>query len=349
MGSRFNRKWSLDIGIDLGTANTLIYLKGKGIVINEPSVVAIDKNTRQIISVGRAAKAMLGKAPKNVIVSRPLVDGVISDFELTEQLLKHFVQKVNRDYRAIWPKPKVVIGLPSGVTEVEKRAVSEAALSAGAGQVYLVEEPMAAAVGAGLPVMDATGSLIVDIGGGTTEIALIALGGIVISRSLRSAGDKLTEAITRYVRDDHNLAIGENSAEQIKIEVASLARENRPRSAAVRGRSLVSGLPQQVVVASNQLLPILLRQLRPTIDAIKSTLDESPPELVSDVAQGSIMLTGGGSQIKGLDNFLAHELKTPVKLVSSPLTTVAEGSGLILENFSDLRGLLLRGEGLDEV
>lgn len=338
---KLRRYWSHDIGIDLGTANTLVYVRGHGIVMNEPSVVAINRKTKQVLAIGSKAKKMIGKTPGNILAARPLVDGVVSDFEITEQMLKYFVGKVHRRYSVIWPKPRVVIGLPSGVTEVEKRAVEEAARSAGARQVYLVEEPMAAAIGCRLPVKDAQGSMLVDIGGGTTEVAVISLGGIVISKSLRIAGDELSEAIMHYMRNEYNLQIGESTAERAKIKIGSVYPQKKPKTMTIRGRNLVTGLPQEIVVNSESLRIPLTKQVRSIIDAVKTTLEESPPELVADISKFGIILAGGGALLKGLPELIKQETKVKTRAADNALTAVVQGTGLVLEDLDSLKEVLV--------
>lgn len=341
MINRFLGKFSHDIGIDLGTANTLVYVRGRGIVINEPSVVAINTNTNQILAIGDEAKRMVGKTPASIVASRPLVDGVVSDFEVTEQMLRYFINKVHKDKLSAFARPRVVIGIPSGVTEVEKRAVEDAALNAGARQTLLIEEPMAAAVGARLPIQDAAGSMIVDIGGGTTEVAVISLGGIVVSRSLRIAGDELSEDIIQYARDEFNLQIGERTAENIKISIGSVYSLQVTTDIAMRGRDLVTGLPKEIMVTDAQIRLALTRSVRTIIEAIKTTIEETPPELVADIMDRGIVLAGGGALLKGLDMLIHRETRMPVYLADDPLTAVVRGTGLVLEDIDSMRGVLV--------
>ena len=338
---KFLRHWAHDVGIDLGTANTLVYVRGAGIVINEPSVVAINKKTKQVLAIGTKAKAMVGKTPASIIAARPLVDGVVSDFEITEQMLRYFIGKLHQERFVLWQRPRVVIGIPSGVTEVEKRAVENAAKSAGARQVYLVEEPMAAAIGCRLDVIAPQGSMIVDIGGGTTEVAVISLGGIVVSRSLRVAGDELSEVVMQYMRDEFNLQIGEHSAEQVKIKLGSAYPTKKVSEMPVRGRDLVTGLPKEVKVGSDQLRLALSKNVRAIVEAVKTTLEETPPELVADIMQSGVVLTGGGALLGQLDKLLARETKMPVKLADDPLASVVQGTGLILEDLTHFKGVLV--------
>ncbi len=341
MFSSFLGRFSRDIGIDLGTANTLVYVKDKGIVVNEPSVVAINTRTDQIVAVGDEAKKMIGKTPGHIVASRPLVGGVISDFEVTEKMLKYFIDRVHRETYAISPRPRVVIGIPLDVTEVERKAVEDAALSAGAREVLLIEEPMAAALGARLPVKEATGQMILDIGGGTTEIAVISLGGVVMSRSLRMAGDDMTESIIQFVRDNFNLLLGERSAEEIKIKLGSAVPLDKPLEMRVRGRDLMTGLPREVVVNDTQVRESLQKMMKLMVENIKSTIENTPPELVADIYERGILMSGGGSLLRGLDKLLAGELAIPVQVVDDPLTAVVRGTGIILEDIPGMRDLLL--------
>lgn len=341
MINRFLGMFSHDIGIDLGTANTLVYVRGKGIVINEPSVVAINTKTNQVLAIGDEAKRMVGKTPASIVATRPLVDGVVSDFEVTEQMLKYFIDKVHKETFAIFPRPRVVIGIPSGVTEVEKRAVEEAATNAGARQTYLIEEPMAAAIGSRLPIQDAAGSVIVDIGGGTTEVAVISLGGIVASRSLRIAGDELSDDIVQYARDEFNLQIGDRTAENIKIAIGSAYPLQASMDAPMRGRDLVTGLPKEIIVTSEQIRVALSKSVRSIVDAVKITIEETPPELVADIMDRGIHLAGGGALLKGLNLLIHRETKMPVHISDDPLTAVARGTGLVLEDLDSLKDVLI--------
>ena len=332
---------SSDIGIDLGTAYSLVYVKGRGIVIDEPSVVAINKKTKGILAIGDEAKKMVGRTPGHIVAIRPLVDGVISDFEVTEAMLKYFIDKVHKTQFSLVPRPRVVIGIPYGVTEVERRAVEEAALSAGARQVFLIEEPMAAAIGALLPVQEAKGTMIVDIGGGTTEVAVISLGGIVTSRSLRIAGDELNEDIITFAREKHNLLLGERTAENIKIGVGSawplLERLTYP----MRGRDLLTGLPKEITVTDEDIRLALQKSVEQIVDAVKLTVEETPPELLADLMDNGIVLAGGGALLRGLDRLLAEATHVPVFVADDPLSCVARGTGLVLENLDHLQAVLL--------
>lgn len=335
---------SRDIGIDLGTANTLVYVKGKGIVINEPSVVAINKRTGQVLAIGRDAKRMVGKTPGHIVATRPLVDGVVSDFEVTTQMLKYFIEKVNKDSFSFSPKPRVLIGIPSRITEVEKKAVIDAAMSAGAREAFLIEEPMAAAIGARLPVTDARGNMVVDIGGGTSEIAVISLGGIVSARSLRVAGDEMNEDIIRYCRDEFNLLVGEKSAEDIKIAIGSAYPLKEQMKVSVRGRDLVSGLPKEVIVNDEQIRDAISRSIRIIVNNVKTVIEETPPELLSDIMQRGIILAGGGGLIRGLDKLVANQTEMPVRMMEDPLTAVVRGIGIVLEDLEILKDVLVEDQ-----
>lgn len=332
---------SHDIGIDLGTANTLVYVRGQGIVINEPSVVALNTKTNQVLAIGSDAQKMVGKTPASIVATRPLVDGVVSDFEVTEQMLRYFIDKVHRERYSLFPRPRVVIGIPSGVTEVEKRAVEDAASNAGARQTLLIEEPMAAAIGTRLPVQDAAGSMIVDIGGGTTEVAVISLGGIVASRSLRIAGDELSEDIVKYAREEFNLSIGERTAENIKIQIGSAYATHGDKTVSMRGRDLVTGLPKEIQISSDQVRMALAKSIRSIVESIKITIEETPPELVADIMDRGIYLAGGGALMKGMDILLHQETKMPVHIADDPLTSVARGTGLVLEDLDTLKEILV--------
>jgi rod shape-determining protein MreB len=333
--------FSLDIGIDLGTANTLVSVRGKGIVINEPSYVAIERKSRKPISVGREAKEMFGKTPSaKYLVVRPLRDGVISEFEITEAMLDYFIRKAHEQNWVPIPRPRVVVGIPSGVTEVEKRAVYDATLSAGAREAYLIEEPVAAAIGAGLPIQETRGSMVVDIGGGTTEVAIFSLGGIVISRSIRVAGDEMDEDIVQYMRSKYNLLVGERTAERAKMEIGSAYPLPEERTQMLRGRNLITGLPEAVEVSSIELREALSPSVNIIIDTIRDALDETPPELVADLMESGICMAGGGSQLKGLCERVADEVNVRVWLAEDSMTCVARGAGRILEDYDNLRSLL---------
>lgn len=326
--------FSLDCGIDLGTANTLVWVMGKGIVIREPSVIARNKKTKEILAIGSSAKKMVGRAPSSIETVRPLKDGVISDFDATASMLAYYIKKVHETGSMLpkVPKPRVVIGIPSGVTEVEKRAVADAALSGGAREVHLIEEPMAAAIGAGLPVTNPEGLLIVDIGGGTTEIAVISLGGIVVGRSVRIAGDKLNDAIMNYVRLKYSLLLGEPTAEHVKIEIGSFKNDDEEQFFTVRGRDLETGLPKSIELSSIEVREALTPMVEQIITQISDVIEETPPELVSDIMEGGIVLAGGGALLSGIDDVIAKHTKMNVYVAEDALTAVARGTGKVLEN-----------------
>ena len=344
MFNKFFRKFSKDIGIDLGTANTLVYVRGRGIVINEPSVVAVNQKTGAIVAIGAEAKRMVGRTPAQITATRPLIAGVVSDFEVTEEMLKYFIRKVHERGSALFARPRVVIGIPSGVTEVEKRAVEDATKSAGASEVYLVEEPMAAAIGVRLPVQEAVGSLIVDIGGGTTDIAVISLGGIVISKNLKIAGDKLNEDIIRFARDEFKLLLGERTAEDIKIAIGSAYELDEPLEAMMRGRDLITGLPKEIVVDDADIRRAMRHSINVLVHAIKAAIEETPPELVADIMHRGIVLVGGGSLLRGLDRLIREETHVPVRVADDSLTAVVRGAGIILEDIDALREVLVSTE-----
>lgn len=338
------RKFSKDIGIDLGTANTLVYVKGKGIVINEPSVVAVNQRTKQILAIGNEARRMVGRTPPHIVATRPLVDGVISDFEVTEQMLRYFIDKVHAQTYTFLRRPRVVIGIPSGVTEVEKRAVQDASINAGASQAFLIEEPMAAAIGCRLPVQDPAGSMIVDIGGGTAEIAVISLGGIVISRSIRVAGDEMNENIIQYARDNFNLLLGPRTAEEVKIKVGSAYPLEEPLFAQMRGRDLVTGLPKEVTISDTQVREALLHSLKTIVNNIKGVIEEIPPEIISDILDKGIIIAGGGALLRGLDKLVGEATAMPIHIAEDPLTCVARGTGVVVEDLETLKDVLVPTE-----
>ena len=324
-----------DMGIDLGTANTLVFVKGKGIVLSEPSVVAINTTTRKLLAVGAEAKLMIGRTPGNIVAIRPLKDGVIADFDIAQTMLKKLIEKVTS--KSAFTSPRIIVCYPSGVTEVERRAIEEAAKFAGARDVVLMEEPMAAAIGAGLPVAEPTGSMIVDIGGGTTEVAIISLGGIVTSKSLRVAGDELDQSIIAYVKKEFNLLIGERTAEQIKMEIGSAYKiEEENIEMEIKGRDMITGLPKIVVITEDQIRDALKDPVIAIIEAIKTTLERTPPELAADIMDKGIMLTGGGALLKGLDQLIRNETNMPVHIAESPLDCVVLGAGKALEDFDEL-------------
>ncbi|MBU3088602.1 rod shape-determining protein [Clostridium gasigenes] len=324
-----------DMGIDLGTANTLVFVKGKGIVLSEPSVVAINTTTRKLLAVGAEAKLMIGRTPGNIVAIRPLKDGVIADFDIAQTMLKKLIEKVTS--KSAFTSPRIIVCYPSGVTEVERRAIEDAAKFAGARDVVLMEEPMAAAIGAGLPVAEPTGSMIVDIGGGTTEVAIISLGGIVTSKSLRVAGDELDQSIIAYVKKEFNLLIGERTSEQIKMEIGSAYKtEEENIEMEIKGRDMITGLPKIVVITEDQIRDALKDPVIAIVEAIKTTLERTPPELASDIMDKGIMLTGGGALLKGLDQLIRNETNMPVHIAESPLDCVVLGAGKALENFDEL-------------
>jgi rod shape-determining protein MreB len=327
---------SSDIGIDLGTSNTLVYVKDQGIVLREPSVVAVQAGTNKVLAVGDEAKRMLGRTPANIEAVRPLKDGVISDFEVTEAMLRHFISKVH-NRRRVRARPRVVIAVPSGITEVEKRAVRESAAHAGAREVYLIEEPMAAAIGVGLPVQDPAGNMIIDIGGGTTEVALISLSGIVFSRSVRVAGDELDEAIVQYMKRAYNLMVGERTAEEIKIKIGSAYPSEKETSVEVKGRDLVAGLPKTLMITSQEVREALLEPISTIVDSVRITLERCPPELSADLVDRGLVLAGGGALLRGFDKLLSEETGLPVHVAEDPLSAVAEGTGKCLNELKFLR------------
>ncbi len=335
MFARLFGAFSSDIGIDLGTANTLVNVKDHGIVLREPSVVAVKSGTNQVLAVGDDAKRMLGRTPGNIVAIRPLKDGVIADFEVTEAMLRHFIRKVHNSRRLA--HPRVVIAVPSGITEVEKRAVKESAQHAGAREVYLIEEPMAAAIGVGLPVQEAAANMIVDIGGGTTEVAIISLSGIVYSRSVRVAGDELDEAVVQYMKRAYNLMIGERTAEEIKIRMGSAYPQAKETSVEVKGRDLVAGLPKTITVTSSEIREAMLDPLNTIVDSVRVTLERCPPELSADLVDRGLVLAGGGALLRGLDKLLTEETGLPVHVAEDPLSAVAEGAGKVLNELSFLK------------
>ncbi len=341
MFDRIFGSFSKDIGIDLGTANTLVYVRGKGIVINEPSIVAVNQKTNRVLAIGNEARKMAGRTPAYINVTRPLRSGVVSDFEVTEQMIKYFIDRVHQDKFTLIPRPRVVVGIPSGVTEVEKKAVEDAIYNAGAREVYLMEEPMAAAIGARLDVQEAAANVIVSIGGGTTEVAVISMGGIVASRSLRIAGDKLNQDITRYFREDYSFLIGDITAENIKIEIGSAAKLEEELQGKVRGRDLITGLPKEMGITSQEIRKAMRRSLNSIVTAVKNTIEETPPELIADLISKSVYICGGGSLLRGMDRLISQEIKLPVTIVDDPLTAVARGCGITLEDTEMLKVALI--------
>jgi rod shape-determining protein MreB and related proteins len=332
--------FSNDLAIDLGTANTLVYVKGEGVVCNEPSVVAVQndsRNLRRVLAIGAEAKKMLGRTPGSIIAIRPLRDGVIADFEITENMLRYFIQKAH--HRKMLVRPRIVICVPSGVTPVEKRAVREAAESAGAREVYLIEEPMAAAIGAGLPVTEATGNMIVDIGGGTTEVAVISLSGVVFSRSVRVAGDKMDEAILQHIKRKYSLLIGERTAELIKITIGSAYPDNESQTMEIRGRDLVAGVPKTIEITDEEIREALMDPVYQVVESVRIALERTPPELASDILDKGVVLAGGGALLRNLDVLLREETGMPVNLADDPLTAVVMGAGKVLDELSLLRDI----------
>lgn len=340
MRTFFSKLFSNDIGIDLGTANTLVYVPGRGIVINEPSVVAINQKTGQVVAVGAEAKRMLGRTPSHITAVRPLIDGVISDFEVTEEMLAYLINKAQKDSKKLFG-PRVVIGVPSDTTNVERRAVRDAAQSAGAREVHLVEEPVAAAIGIRLPIHDPSGNMVVDIGGGTTDIAIMSLSGIVHSKNIKIAGNRFNDDIIAYIRNEFKILIGEKTAENLKIAVGSVADPDDKVEVQVRGRDLVSGLPREVTITGSDVRDAIGNSVDTLIEAIKEVLEDTPPEIVSDVMQNGIYLTGGGALLRGLVDVLTDYLKVPVYIADDPLTCVARGTGLLIESFDDFKEVLI--------
>lgn len=326
----FFNNMSDDMGIDLGTANTLVHCKEKGIIIREPSVVAVEVDTNEVLAIGAEAKRMIGRTPGNIIAIRPMKDGVIADYEITQSMLKHFIKTAMGSKAFV--RPRILVGVPSGVTEVEKRAVIDATIEAGAREAYLIEEPMAAAIGAGLPVQEATGSMVVDIGGGTCEVAVISLGGIVVSKSVRSGGDSIDAAIVRYIRKTFNLLIGDRTAEAIKIEIGTAMRVENPPTTEVRGRDLVTGLPKNITVNANHICEAVEEPVSNIVDAVRNTLERTPPELSADIMDRGIVMTGGSSMLRNLDRLISRETGMPVFVSDEALNCVVLGTGIAVEN-----------------
>jgi rod shape-determining protein MreB and related proteins len=333
-----------DMAVDLGTANTLVYVRGRGIVLNEPSVVAINTKNGAILAVGAEAKRMIGRTPGHIMAIRPLKDGVIADFDVTEKMLRYFIQAVHK--RRFLAKPRVVVCVPSGITGVEQRAVEEATIQAGARAAYIIEEPMAAAIGAGLPVHEPAGNMVVDIGGGTTEVAVISLGGIVTSQSIRIGGDELDDAIISYIKKEYSLMLGERTAEEIKMAIGSAFPLPDEPHAEIRGRDLVSGLPKSIIVSADEIRRAIEEPVNAIVDAVKNTLDKTPPELAADIMDKGIVLAGGGALLKGLDELLLHETGMPIHITDNPLTSAAVGSGKCVEEFDDLKRVLISNSRL---
>ncbi|MBI4138021.1 MAG: rod shape-determining protein [Candidatus Wildermuthbacteria bacterium] len=336
-----------DIAIDLGTANSLVYVRGKGIVIQEPSVVAMNQKTGQVLAIGQDAKKMVGRTPAHIVATRPLVKGVISDFEVTEQMLRYFIQKVSRRKFLVSPGPRVIVGIPYGVTEVEKKAVRDATMNAGAREVYLIEEPMAAAIGSRLAVQEAGGNFIVDIGGGTAEVAIISLGGIVTAKSLRIAGDKLNEDIMQFAQEEYKLLIGERTAESIKIGIGSAHPLKERKEMPLRGRNLVTGLPEEIMISDAEVRRAMERSVRQIVAEVKAAVEQTPPELLADIMAKGIHLSGGGALLRGLDVLIAKETKIPTLAVEDPLTAVVRGAGMVLENLDELQEVLVEADNME--
>lgn len=345
--SKLYSPFSNDIGIDLGTANTLVYLRGKGIISNEPTVVAINEKTGQVVAVGKSAKEMLGRTPQHIRAVRPLINGVISDFEVAEQMLTYFLSKAQKGTRS-FVGPRVVLGVPSGITNVESRAVRDAARNAGAREVYIVEEPMAAAIGMRLPVHEAHGSMVVDIGGGTTDIAVLALNGLVRSKNLHIAGDRLNADIMAYVRDEFKVVVGERTAEELKHAICSVFEDAPSVEARVRGRDLVTGLPKEVTITDEDVRDAIATSVDGLVEAAREVLESTPPEVVADIMQTGVQLTGGGALIRGVGDLLSAMLELPVHLASEPLTSVVRGTGIIVENLPHYREVLLDEDALPD-
>jgi len=344
MFNMFNKllgKFSADMGIDLGTANTLVYVKDKGIVINEPSVVAINSRNDQIIAIGEDAKKMVGKTPGHIMISKPLVNGVISDFEVTERMIKYFITKIHQESFSFLPRSRVVVAIPLDVTEVERKAVEDACKSGGVREVFLVEQPVAAAIGARLPIQEASGVMIVESGAGITEIAVISLGGVVTFTTLPIAGNELNENIIQYARENFNLLIGERTAEELKIKIGTVLGDIEREETTMRGRDLMTGLPKEVIISNQQIREAIMRSIRQIVEAIRDTVEKTPPELVVDIYERGILLSGGTALLRGLDKIIAMEIKIPVHIIDDPLTSVVRGTGIILEDLNNLKDVLL--------
>jgi len=342
--NKFLATVSTDIAIDLGTANTLVYVKGKGIVLNEPTIVAINKKTGQLVAVGQEAKTMQGRTPQHIEVVRPLVDGVISDFEVTEEMLGYLINKVHADTRT-FIAPRILVGVPSGITNVEMRAARDAAKNAGAREVFLIEEPMAAAIGAKLPIGKAVGNMIIDIGGGTTDIAVISLSGIVVAKNLRVAGDHLNASIASYVRDQFKIYVGEKTAEEAKIALAAVEQEGNANEMVIRGRDVMTGLPREVIITARDIHDAIANQVEVIVEATRAVLEKTPPEVLADIMQRGIHVSGGGALIPGLASFLEEALQVPVIVVPDPLRAVVRGAGIVIENLDLYEEVLIDNEG----
>ncbi len=347
MVKKFLKFFAEDIAIDLGTANSRVYVRGRGIITTEPSVVAVNQKTGQVLAIGEEAKKMVGRTPAHIVATRPLVSGVVSNFEVTEQMLRYFIEKVHKKRFLLGSRPRVIVGIPCGVTEVEKRAVCDAAKNAGAREVFIIEEPMAAALGARLPVQDAGGNFIVDIGGGTTDIAIISLGGIVISKTLRIAGDKLNQDVIQFAQEEYKLLIGERTAEMLKIGIGSAYPLKEKKQLPMRGRNLVTGLPEEIMVSNEDIRKALEKSVKQIVKEVKEAVEETPPELLADIMVSGIQLAGGGALLKGLTTLIQKETKIPTKIIEDPTTTVVRGAGMVLENLDQLHEVLVETEELE--
>ncbi|MBT4121773.1 rod shape-determining protein [bacterium] len=334
-------KFSADVGIDLGTSNILVYVRDKGIVVNEPSVVAINTRNDQIIAIGGEAKKMIGKTPSHITVTRPLINGVISDFEVTEKMIKHFINKIHQEHFNLLPRPRIVIGIPLDVTEVERKAVEDACKSGGAREVHLVEHPIAAAIGSRLPIQEASGIIIVECGAGNTEIAVISLGGVVTFTTLPIAGNELDENIIQYARENFNLLLGERTAEMLKIKIGTVSSDVEKEETTLRGRDLMTGLPKEVTISNHQIREAILKSVRQIVEAVRDTIEKTPPELVVDIYERGILLSGGTAMLRGLDKLIVQEIKIPVHIIDDPLTSVVRGTGIILEDLDNLKEVLV--------
>ncbi len=344
---KFLRFIAEDIAIDLGTANSRVYVRNRGIVFTEPSVVAVNQKTGQVLAIGEEAKKMVGRTPAYIVATRPLISGVVSNFEITEQMLRYFIEKAHKKRFLLNPRPRVIVGIPCGVTEVEKKAVCDAAKNAGARDVFIIEEPMAAALGARLPVQEAGGNFIVDIGGGTTDIAVISLGGIVISKTLRIAGDRLNHDVIQFAQDEYKLLIGERTAEMLKIGIGSAYPLKEKKQLPMRGRNLDTGLPEEILVSNEDIKKALDKSIKQIVEEIKIAVEETPPELLADIMVSGIQMAGGGSLLKGLTSLIQKETKIPTKIIEDPTTTVVRGAGMVLENLDQLQDVLLETEELE--
>ena len=341
---KLRRFFSHDIGIDLGTANTLVYLRGKGIVINEPSVVAVNKKTGQVVAIGTEARAMLGRTPEHILAIKPLVDGVISDFETTEEMISYLLGRATAGSKKIF-SPRVVVGVPSGITNVEIRAVRDATRNAGAGEVHIVEEPMAAAIGMRLPIHEPVGNMVIDIGGGTSDIAIVSLGGVVKSKNLRIAGEKFNSDIVAHVRNQFKVLLGEKTAEMIKTSIGSVLPTHAPLEMSVKGRDLVTGLPKEIIITDTDIRDALSQSVESLVEAVREVLESTPPDILSDIMQRGVYLSGGGALVKGLAELIENEINIPVHITADPLTAVARGTGIILEDLESFRDILIENEG----